>query len=199
MLESELKNLWKSSAEDFQVNVERLTKAYSVEKSWDRMDKAIYWRNIREYVASCIVAIGMAYYILFLHLPLLSKLGCALLFVWSFVYTYQIWKTRNHKKKPSIELPLVQELMEIKNYLEKEAKALKMVFPRILLPGLLFMTLYYAGLSNMLTKKPIWWWGGTIGTSLLLVLIWWMNQFVVKKKYNPLLKELDNLITSWEN
>jgi hypothetical protein len=198
MLESELKNLWKSSGDEFQINLEKIRNAYSLEKKVDRFDRTLFWRNIREYLAVVLVIAIFGFYIFYLPMSLLTKIGSVLIILASIFYACKIWYTRKQKKPITIELALVDELKALKEYLVLESKMLKDIFKWSLLPSIPGLLLFHIGtypFSQLLGLNSV------MGMTFIIATyigVWWINQRAVKKEFIPLLNDLDAQIKSWE-
>lgn len=198
MLENEIKNIWKLSGNDFQIHLERITSAYLLEKKLNKFDTILFWRNLREYFASISVIVIFGYYMFFLPMSITTKVGCSLIIIASVFHSYKIWKIRKEKIKIKSDFTLLAELKAIKEYLNLETILLKNVFWWSLLPSIPGLVLFHIGtigFAQLLSLKSI---IVIIFYFIILTSIWFVNQMAVKKKFIPLLLELDNQIKSFD-
>lgn len=197
MIENELINLWKGSDENIRINIGKIVDTYRLEKNISKFDKILAFRNLREYTAGILVAIVFTGYLIYLNLTPIAKAGAVLIILHSFYYVWRIWNTRNKKNNISNNESILRELTEIRAYYEQEMILLKSILYWAILPIIPGFILFYIGTHSSFTLI-------NVGRDIIIILsifvvIWWLNQNAAKKKFLPLIKDIDDKIKEWEN
>jgi hypothetical protein len=194
MLENELKNIWKNSSKEELVKFNKSKLILDLDSKLENFDKKIKKRNMVVLFASIYVIISFTI-LFFLEPELLIKIACLIVTPWALLQIYLTKKVKKYKVD-NYSLPLKKFLLKRQQYLIKERKLYDttLLYWNIL-PSIPIFTLFILGESLSGTDLII----AILFFTSFLVIIFLCYKWVVKKKFDPLIKKVEATIANLDS
>lgn len=174
--------LWQNQAVDLDLNLQQ------VRKEAIRRQQHLFWRDLRELLATAVVVVGFSV-ILLLASDWLARLGAVLTLVGCGL-TFWLLLGARRLARTQPDAPLRDQLQLELNRLDRQILLLRKVLWWYLLPLLGGAVLVFAGLSGL------WWWSLAYFLAVLAfgVWVWWLNQRAWRRELWPQRQRLAELI-----
>ena len=179
MTDEELKEKWKDPANGDEVSLNESKLTEELDGRLKKFERIIKRRNMREITVASLLMPFMAACAWFMH-PVLAKAGAVLLLLFCILVVIVLRKVG--KMRPDdLSLPIMQYLVEYKQYLEKERSLLSNVLYWYIGPSISGMSLIFIGFHKYV---PL-----IIGL-LLGVLVNYINRRAVRNYLTPLIDKV---------
>jgi hypothetical protein len=190
MMEEELIKIWQSSPNQERIKFEKSRLMIEMQSSMDRLDRAIKYRDLREYLAIAIVIPAFAVSAFVLP-SLLSKVASVLIIGWAIYIGFKLRDAK--KKKPSaFSETYLDYLHKTREYLLVQKQMLDSVIYWYILPGISLTMLFFLGFGITGRIKSIV--NFALGNIALAVATYYINKRAVKTELAPRLKKINELI-----
>ena len=193
MLEQELKNIWQNSPQKEIIKFEKSKLLIDLNHNINKFEKAIRNRNIREIGAALFVFIVFGYYA-YLYTHPLAKIGAIIISFACLFIIYKLKQVQRIKKPLNLTFSMKEQLIETRMYITNEKNLLDNVLYWYLLPLSFGMIIFTMGLNmsfnRLLIYVPIF--------IILNLVIYIINKLTVKKKFLPLIENVNLSIKEME-
>ena len=210
MLEQELKEIWKNSAQVEKVKFETSRLMIDLNTKMDRIEKDIRKRDRREISAS-VLGILMFGYFAFAIPFIITKVASVLGMIWFVYVIYKLRNVKKHKLPINLSLSFREQLENQKNYMLQEAKLLDTVLYWYVLPPFVINVIFIMGLGEPIdlgwTHKLTEVLPFTLKSKLTVLafiavfyaFIVWLNKRAVKKEFNPFIEKINHVLEQLKN
>jgi hypothetical protein len=189
MLDQELKNIWQNSPQKEIIKFEKSKLLIDLNNDLNKFEKSIKYRNIREVLAAIFVIVVFAYYA-YLYTQPLAKIGATMICLAGAFIIFKLMQTQKYKSPVNLSLSMKDQLIETEVYVTKEMKLLDNILYWYLLPLSFGLLIFTMGLNMSLQRLLI----IVPGFILLNVGIYIANKLTVKKKFLPLISNINGSI-----
>lgn len=213
MLEQDLKNIWKGTAESKSIKIEKSHLFEDLEGEMTELKKGIKKRDRREIAASVFGLLLFGY--LAYEVPfIISKVGCGLNILWFIYLVFKLRTNRNKKRFIDLTWSLWKQLETEKVNIKQEIALLNSVLYWYILPPLLANVLFIYGfgdpmaynwnpvliqkfiVGNLLHVLPI-----SLHSKIAYIIgmlgfnafVFWINKRTVGKVWLPKIKEIEKV------
>jgi len=193
MLEQELKNIWQNSPQKEIIKFEKSKLLIDLNHNINKFEKAIRNRNIREIGTALFLFAIFSYYAYFYTHPL-AKIGAIIISLACLFIIYKLKQVQRLMKPINLTFSMKEQLIETRIYITNEKNLLDNVLYWYLLPLSFGMIIFTMGL-NMSFKRLL------ISVPIFIVLnivIYIINKLTVKKKFLPLIENINLSIEEME-
>ena len=193
MLEQELKNIWQNSPQKEIIKFEKSKLLIDLNHNISKFEKAIRNRNIRE-IGSALFVFAVFGYYAYLYSHPLAKIGAIIISLACLFIIYKLKQVQRLMKPINLTFSMKEQLIETRIYITNEKNLLDNVLYWYLLPLSFGMIIFTMGL-NMSFKRLL------ISVPIFIVLnivIYIINKLTVKKKFLPLIENINLSIKEME-
>ena len=187
--DSDMTNVWKSQqVEQLGISLEE------IRRKAQKVVKRVWWRNLREYVASVIVIATFGYVLWVAPAPLI-RIGCALVLAGTLFVAYTLHKRGTARTVPA-ELAFCTCVDFHRKQLERQRNLLRSVWTWYLLPFVPGLIVFLAGLMKQTLEQPnapahrdaivIVFALGAMGCAAVFVGVGKLNQWAARKLQNEI-------------
>jgi fumarate reductase subunit C len=195
MIEDELINIWQSSPKVEQIKFEKSRSMIDVQSSLDRFHRLIKYRDLTELIGQLIGLPVFVFYIYYVPF-LLSKIASFFIVLLGIYIIYRFRRVKKHKPSVLHETYL-DYLSKSRKYVAAQKRLLETALYWYILPATMLCTIFILGYSEKIKSLGLW--VILILTPVIVgICTYYFNQWMIKKKYTPRLKKIDELIKSME-
>lgn len=198
MSDQEIKDIWYSAIDGEKISINLPQLISNLEKKLRTKDRTIFLRDAREIAAAVVVAILFGW-MSYAETILLSKVGLALIAIWSIYVIYRLVDVKKYKKTGDVSTSLKVQLGQQRSYLQEQAHLLESVFYWYIAPFALFMSIIIVGTSS---KGDFHWISSIILPLAFIALVSWVifriNKTTVRTSYKPLIENIDSILMQLE-
>jgi len=204
MEEQELKNIWKNSSktEDININTSQLLNDFKA--GMEDRERIVRRRDRREIIGAIIGVFGFGYSF-YAYPYIISRIGAVVGLV---ALAYIVFKLRNNRKSKLVRelfLPIRQQLGYQKQFMLNRHKLLDTVIYWVSIPAFIANALLIWGISksaqslSILEQLSTKWELKllmTFSLALLFGYVGWMNKKAARVNWQPLIKQIDNILNN---
>ncbi len=209
MLENELKKIWKYASQTEKVKFEKSRLLIELKNRMKSINSKVKKRDGREIVAA---AVGIILFTILTYevQSIISKVGGFLGILSMLLIIYKLRFNQN-KFSSDLSQSFREELENERVFVEKQAKLLNNVLYWYVIPPLIAQIVFILGLDNNMTQDTQGWliqhlpYSEESKLKFIIAIIAfngfvvWLNKRAVKTKLKPMLKEIDRVLSQFEN
>jgi hypothetical protein len=193
MLEQELKNIWQNSPQKEIVKFEKSKLLIDLNHDLTKFERSIKNRDRLEILAAIFVFAVFSYYAYYYTQPL-AKIGSILICLASVFIVYKLKHLQKLKKPIDFTLSMKEQLKESLIYITQEKNLLDTILHWYILPLSLGMIVFIMGLIKDLDRLLM----ELLGLVVLNIAVYLLNKRAVKKKFLPLINDINSSINELE-
>ena len=190
----ELKEVWEQQQSDKKSDFSSEDYLQNIDQKMSDFEQSIQSRDRFEIIA-CIVVIGIFGYVLLTSSALLRQVGAGIVIAGAAYVWYRLKRAQNNMLAAQTTDRSVKEHLKFElNKVQEQKKMLKNIAWWYIAPIYIGLVVLTIGSSPNIQFQIIY----LAVVTIVGIAVWYYNQHKIKKRFNPLISEIDEAIKSLE-